>query len=33
MINTDVRTLTLSDIFNFEHENNGGDQGRTVIGL
>jgi hypothetical protein len=25
--------MTLSDIFNFEHENNGGDQGRTVIGF
>jgi len=25
--------MTLSDIFNFEHENNGGDPGRTVIGF
>jgi hypothetical protein len=25
--------MTLSDIFNIEHENNGGEQGRTVIGF
>jgi hypothetical protein len=25
--------MSLSDIFNFEHENNGGDPGRTVIGF
>ena len=32
MINTDVRTLILSDIFNFEHEKNGGDQRCLMIG-